>query len=611
MCGIFGYIGKQNAVEIGLSGIKELEYRGYDSSGVAFFTRRGIRRIRAVGRVCELERKILKKHITSNIALYHSRWATHGSVTEANAHPHGDCKNEIAVVHNGIIENYQDLKDELVARGHIFQSETDTEVVPHLIEEELKRRDCSFEEGVAHALQKIKGTYGMGIMHARYPAVLIAARNFSPLLLGLGNGEYFLASDASAVLRHTRDVVYLHDGDMAVITPSGYRISNLSNRRMRRVPQTLEWDREYAQRGSFPHFMLKEIFQQPEAIENAIRGRVVADDGTVKLGGIGSGIEDLRNAKRVLMSACGSAYLAGKIGKYMIEEYAGIPVDVEIASEFRYRKPVFQPGDVFFAISQSGETADTLAALREAKEKGVAVFGIVNSIGSAIAREAGKGIYQHAGPEIGVASTKAFVSHVSIMALLAILLGRSRAMSAVTGRMIGEELRRIPKKMRTVLSQSNDIKAIAKKYARSGNFLYLGRKYNSAVAEEGALKLKEVSYAHAEGYSAGEMKHGPLAMIDKNFPSIVLAPADSVYEKVISSIQELKARGGPVIAIATEGNERIARMADEVIYIPKTIEMLTPLLSVMPLQLFAYHMAVARGLDVDKPRNLAKSVTVD
>lgn len=611
MCGIFGYIGDKNAVSLGLEGIRELEYRGYDSAGAAFFVDGKLQTVKAVGKIKNLEEKIFNKNQCSPVALYHSRWATHGGVTESNAHPHVDCRGEIAVVHNGIIENYQDLKRELEQKGHTFRSETDTEVLPHLIEEELRVSACSFEEGVLRALQKIRGTYGIGVMYAGYPSTLIAARNFSPLLLGLGTGEYFIASDASAVLRHTRDVLYLHDGDMAVVTPAGYKILDLQHRLLERTSQVLDWTPEQAQKGNFQNFMQKEIFEQPAALENSIRGRLIPEEGNAKLGGLLNGLEELRRAKRIVISACGTAYLAGKVGKYMIEEYAGLPVEIEAASEFRYRKPIFQEGDVFFAISQSGETADTLAALREAKEKGVPVFGIVNAVGSTIARETGRGVYQHAGPEIGVASTKAFISQVSILALLTLLLGRSRNLSLVMGRRIGEELKRIPDHIKHILEQSERIKTVARTYEKYENFLYLGRKYNFPVAEEGALKLKEISYVHAEGMSAGEMKHGPLAMIDRSFPSVVIAPKNSVYEKMVSNIQELKARGGPVIAVTTEGNGELEKIADDVLYIPKTLEMLTPLLSVIPLQLFAYHTAVLKGRDVDKPRNLAKSVTVE
>jgi glucosamine--fructose-6-phosphate aminotransferase (isomerizing) len=448
-------------------------------------------------------------------------------------------------------------------------------------------------------------------MDSREPGKLVAARNFSPLLLGIGDKEYFVASDASAILKHTTNVVYLDDGEIAVITPAGYKVYDLRRNIRQKGLEKIEWSLEQAQKGGKAHFMLKEIFEEPEAIENSIRGRLIPEEGLVKLGGLAGVEKKLRDAKRILISACGTAYLAGKVGKYLLEEYAGIPTEVDLASEFRYRKPVFREGDVFLAISQSGETADTLAALAEAKQNGLLTLGIVNVVGSTIARQTDAGVYQHIGPEIGVASTKAFTSQVVILAMLAVLLGRQRGMSALDGRAITKEIAKIPELMRFILKSEPRVKKLAQKYQPYQNFLYLGRKYNFPVALEGALKLKEISYVHAEGYSAGEMKHGPIAMIDKNFPSFFIAPQDSVYEKIISNMQEIKARSGPIIAVATEGNKEIGDVADDVLYIPKTLEMLTPLLSVIPLQLFAYHFGVLRGYDVDKPRNLAKSVTVE
>lgn len=614
MCGIVGYIGKQKALPILLDGIKALEYRGYDSAGFAVLAKNGaVRSERAVGRVMNLENKINEpeRFIGTN-GIIHSRWATHGPVSEANAHPHHDCQKQIWLVHNGIIENYKDLKNELLKIGHRFNSETDTEVLAHLIEEfKNKEPSLSFEEMVRLALLSIRGTYGIAAVDTRDPEKLVAARNFSPLLLGIGNKEYFIASDASAVLKHTPNVVYLDDGEMAVITPNEYKVYDLKRNIQQKELKKIEWSLEEAQKSGYPHFMLKEIFQEPEAIENSIRGRTIQDEGRAKLGGLDSVLDKLKNAKRILISACGTAYLAGRVGEYMLEEYAGIPVEVDSASEFRYRKPVFKEGDIFLAISQSGETADTLASLREAKEKGVTTIGIVNVVGSTIARDTDAGVYQHVGPEIGVASTKAFTSQVAILVLLTILLGRQREMSVVMGQRILQELKKIPDLMRRIIEQNNEIKKLAKKYQKYKNFLYLGRKYNLPVAHEGALKLKEISYVHAEGYGAGEMKHGPIAMIDKNFPSIFIAPQDSVYEKMVSNIEEIRARKGPVIAIATEGDTKISEISDDVIFIPKTLEMLTPLLSVVPLQFFAYHFGVMRGHDVDKPRNLAKSVTVE
>lgn len=619
MCGIIGYIGKQNALPILIDGLKALEYRGYDSAGISIYSGEKIVTVKCPGRISQLEEKLQKSEFqTSNfefrasLGIGHSRWATHGQPTETNAHPHSDCQGNVWLAHNGIIENYKELKNQLIKRGHNFLSETDTEILAHLVEEEKNNNKLlSIEESVLRALKKARGTYGLAIIDRREPEKLIAVRNFSPLLLGVGDNEYIVASDASAVLKHTRQIIYLNDGEMAVLKPKSHQIFNLQNQIITRTPQTVDWTIEETQKGGYPHFMLKEIFEQPEAIENSIRGRLVVKEGLAKLGGLEEIEKELRKAKRIFISACGTAYLAGRVGEYMLEEYAGIPVEVDLASEFRYRKPIFEEGDIFLAISQSGETADTLGALREAKQKNILTLGIVNIVGSTIARETDAGIYQHIGPEIGVASTKAFTSQVAILTLLTLFLGRQREMSLVMGQRIAREIKRLPELVRRVLEQNDRIRELAKKYQKYQNFLYLGRKYNLPVALEGALKLKEISYIHAEGYGAGEMKHGPIAMIDENFPSVFLAPSDSVYEKIISNMQEIKARQGQIIAIATEGNQEIKKIADDVIYIPEALEMLTPILNVVPLQLFAYYIAALRGCDIDKPRNLAKSVTVE
>ena len=608
MCGIVGYIGKKNAVEVGVDGLRALQYRGYDSAGLAFLNGGKIVSARAVGKIENLE-ELIDPSWNSGLGIFHTRWATHGGVTEENAHPHSDCSGDISLCHNGIIENFKELKEGLIVKGHSFTSETDSEVIPHLIEEEMKGK-VSFQDAFFGALSKIKGTYGIAAVSAKNPDVLLAARNFSPLLVGVGDGERIVASDASAILKHTPLVVYLDDGEVAILTSSSHQIYDRSRVLRKKPEHTIEWSLEEAKKGGFSHFMEKEIHEEPEAIENSIRGRMILGEGLAKLGGLQATEEILRSAKRILISACGTAYFAGRVGEYMLEEYAGIPTEVDIASEFRYRKPVFRDGDVFFAISQSGETADTLAAIREAKEKGVPTFGVVNVVGSTIARETDAGVYQHVGPEIGVASTKAFTSQVAILALLSVYLGRMREMSLVTGERVLDELGQIPGRMRCVIER-DDTKTIAQKYLHIKNFFFLGRKYNFPVALEGALKLKEVSYVHAEGIAAGEIKHGAIAMIDKNILSVVIAPRDSVYEKMVSTIQEIRARGGPILAIATEGDSDIEELADDVIFIPKTLEMLTPLLSVVPLQLFAYHFGVLKGLDVDKPRNLAKSVTVE
>ncbi len=613
MCGIVGYVGKQKALPILLGGIKNLEYRGYDSAGFAVVAKNGVKSQKAVGRVVNLETKTGDAgKYPGALGICQTRWATHGAVTEENAHPHTDCEENVWLVHNGIIENYREIKEDLTRMGHTFRSETDTEILPHLIEEfRKKNEELPLEEAVRLALLSIRGTYGIAVIDRQEPQKLVAARNFSPLLIGVGEGEYFVASDASAVLKHTKNVIYLDDGEMAVLTPKAHTIFDLKRNLLKKMTSEIEWTPEQAQKGGYPHFMLKEIFEEPEAIENSIRGRLIPEEGLVKLGGLESVSEKLKDAKRIHIAACGTSYLAGRVGEYLLEEYAGIPVEVDLASEFRYRKPVFRRGDILLAISQSGETADTLAAIREAKEKGLLTLGIVNMVGSTMARDTDAGVYQHVGPEIGVASTKAFTSQVAILVLITLLLGRQREMSLVMGERIAKELQKTPELMRHILEQNDFIKSLAEKYQKYQNFLYLGRKYNLPVALEGALKLKEISYVHAEGYGAGELKHGPIAMIDENFPSIFIAPQDSVYEKMVSNLQEVRARKGPVIAVATEGDKKIRELADDVIYIPKTLEMLTPLLSVIPLQLFAYHFGVMRGYDVDKPRNLAKSVTVE
>ena len=609
MCGIVGYIGNKNSVSVGLDGLKRLEYRGYDSAGMASLEKTGrIYCEKLAGRVAVLDDKLSRKRPESNIAIMHTRWATHGKPTSKNAHPHWDCKKEIFVVHNGIIENYKELKEKLEKQGHKFISETDTEVLPHLIENFFRG---NLEEAVRRALKLVKGTYGIAVISQNDLGKIVIARNSSPLLVGIGKDEYIIASDASAVISYTKNVVYLKDGEIGVITPKDFQILTLDKQSVKKDIQELEWDVEEAEKGGFPHFMLKEIFEQPEAIENAIRGRLIGKEGLAKLGGLEDVEKKLRKIKKIIIIACGTSYYAGLVGEYMLEEYAGIPTDVEYASEFRYRKPVLDKDTAIIAISQSGETADTLAAIKEVKRKGALTLGIVNVVGSTIARETDAGVYNHAGPEIGVASTKAFVSQLSILALFTLFLGRQRQMSLVMGKRIAQELSQISLLAKKILAKNNDIKALAKKYCKFDNLLYIGRKYNYPVALEGALKLKEISYVHAEGYGAGEMKHGPIALIDENFPTVAIVPSDSVYEKMISNIEEIKARSGPIIVVATHENKRIEKLANDVIYIPKTLEMLTPIISVISLQLFAYYIGVLRNCDVDKPRNLAKSVTVE
>ncbi|OGZ58163.1 MAG: glutamine--fructose-6-phosphate aminotransferase [Candidatus Spechtbacteria bacterium RIFCSPHIGHO2_01_FULL_43_30] len=617
MCGIFGYVGKENNSSIGIEALKRLEYRGYDSCGIAVFNavKKNIGVEKVAGRISELEKKIAVKGIKGSAMIGHSRWATHGSPTVKNAHPHWDCHKDIHLVHNGIIENYKQIKDRLSKKGHKFISETDTEVLCHLIEEYATgsngSKSYTLEEAVRRALGHVRGTYGIAVISKSDPNKIVAARMSSPLLIGVNDGEYVIASDPAAVITHTNKVIYLEDGDIAVLTKSGFRIADLNRAAQKRVEQELDWDVEEAQKGGYPHFMLKEIFEQPESLQNSIRGRLIQDEGMARLGGLEPVKERIKSIERVNILGCGTAYHAGLIGEYMFEEYAGVPCEVDFSAEFRYRKPIIDKNTAAIFVSQSGETADTLGALREAKEKGALCLGIVNTVGSSIVRMTDAGVYNHAGPEIGVASTKAFTSQLVVLALLTLYLGRLRGMSYVLGERIAKEIAKLPELTKTVLKQDNHIKEIAEKYKGAKSFLFIGRKYNYPIALEGALKLKEISYIHAEGLSAGELKHGHIALIDKNVPTIAIATRDSVYEKMLSNIQEIKARGGPVIAITTKGNTKLADIVDDIIYVPKNLEMLSPILTVIPLQLFAYHVAALNGRDVDKPRNLAKSVTVE
>ncbi|HPO75413.1 MAG TPA: glutamine--fructose-6-phosphate transaminase (isomerizing) [Candidatus Pacearchaeota archaeon] len=610
MCGIVGYIGTKTDPRIGLEALKRLEYRGYDSAGMAVYNpeKGEIFSLKAVGKISSLEEKFSQSGITGNPFILHTRWATHGAPSEINAHPHSDCKKNIWLVHNGIIENYRELKNKLEKEGHKFVSETDTEVLAHLIEYFF---EGNLEEAVRKALKLVKGTYGILVIARDDPGKVVAARNSSPLVLAQANGDVFIASDPSALISYSKRMIFLDDGEIAVLKPGEFFVTDLENNLKQKEVSEIEWNLEQTQKGGYPHFMLKEIMEQPESLKDSQRGRIVLQEGKAKLGGLESVKDQLRKIERLIIVACGTAYYAGLTGEYMLEEYAGIPVEVDFASEFRYRKPILDKKTAVLAISQSGETADTLAAIREAKEKGVLTLGIVNTVGSTIARETDAGVYNHAGPEIGVASTKALTSQLEILALLTVFLGRQREMSLVIGQRILKEILRIPELVKKILEKNNEIQELAKKYKDANDFLYIGRKYNHPIALEGALKLKEISYIHAEGYPAGEMKHGPIALIDENFPTFAILPSDSVYEKMISNVEEIKARGGKVIGLATEGNEDIQKIVDDVIYIPKTLEMLTPILSVVPLQLFAYHIGVLKGYDVDKPRNLAKSVTVE
>ncbi|MBC7766598.1 glutamine--fructose-6-phosphate transaminase (isomerizing) [Arenimonas sp.] len=606
MCGIFAYTGKQQALPILLDGLTCLEYRGYDSAGI-YIPESGV--VKSVGAVDNLKKKIVLP-MPGNSGIAHLRWATHGEPTEENAHPHSDSSETIWIVHNGIIENYKELKEMLLTKGCTFYSSTDTEVLAKLIGYYMEEKK-DFEKSVLAALNDTKGTYGMVASYKNEPNKIIAARQGAPVVIGLGNGENFVASDVSPILRHTKDVIYLLDGDVAVLTPNNHTIYNLQNISIDRKTEIIEWDIEEAKKGEYAHFMLKEIMEGAEVVENTIRGRLIVDEGIAKLGGLDAVAEQIRTKKRIIIVGCGTAYYAGLVAEYMIEEFVGMPVEVEVGSEFRYRKPIIDQDTIVLAVTQSGETADTLEAIREGKRKGALTLGIVNTVGSTISRETDAGIYNHAGPEIGVASTKAFISQLTALALLTLFLGRQRGMSSSTGKMIAEEIKKLPQKIKEILDKKEEIQKIAKKYANSRDFLFMGRKYNYAIAFEGALKLKECSYIHAEGYGAGEMKHGPLAMIDENFPTFAIVPNDSVYEKNISNIQEIRARKGKVIVLTNEDNEEIRDMSDDIFIVPKTVEMLSPILNIIPLQLFAYYFAIERGLNVDRPRNLAKSVTVE
>ncbi|MFL5521471.1 MAG: glutamine--fructose-6-phosphate transaminase (isomerizing) [Gemmatimonadales bacterium] len=608
MCGIVGYIGPRQAAGLLVDGLRHLEYRGYDSAGVAVVNGKGLEVKKAAGKLTNLEQVLRDSPMSGTLGIGHTRWATHGAPTTPNAHPHTDQTGRIAVIHNGIIENAAAIKKMLQARGHTFHSETDTEVLAHLVGELYAG---NLEEAVAAALRDVDGAYGLAFISADEPGVLVAARRGSPLLVGVGEGEWFVASDASALLQHTRSVVYLDDGEMAVLSRDGYRIRNLEIAKIDKPVNQIEWDLATIERGGYAHFMLKEIFEQPESVENTFRGHLLDDEGTARVSGLNLTDDDWKQIDRIIITACGTSWHSGLIGEYLLEELARIPTEVEYASEFRYRNPVVDNRTLVIGISQSGETADTLAAIREAKLRGAKTVGIVNVVGSSIAREVDGGLYLHAGPEIGVASTKAFTSQVAALILVTLRLARLRNLGILQGRSIIDGIRKIPDQIRQILDRAHEIEALADEYAHSTNALYLGRGVNFPVALEGALKLKEISYIHAEGYPAAEMKHGPIALIDENMPVMFIAPKDAVYSKIVSNIEEVKARGGKVIAIVNECDEQMERLADFCFVIPETLTMLTPLLTVIPLQLFSYYVAVRRGCNVDQPRNLAKSVTVE
>ncbi|HVP15712.1 MAG TPA: glutamine--fructose-6-phosphate transaminase (isomerizing) [Terriglobales bacterium] len=610
MCGIVGYVGPRPCLPILIDGLKRLEYRGYDSAGVAVQNDGRVTVVKAAGKIRELESRLARICLPGTVGIAHTRWATHGEPNDVNAHPHVDSAGRLALVHNGIIENYAVLKSALQAEGRVFLTETDTEVLAQLVEK-YRERGLKLEEAVVKALADVEGTYGIAVMCADEPGTIVGARKGSPLVVGVGDGEYFLASDVAPIVNHTRQVVYLDDGEMAVITPRGFHTATITAERIDKAVEEVEWDLSQIEKSGFAHFMLKEIFEQPASVRNSMRGRLDATQGLGRLHGLNLSDEELRDIRRLILLACGTSWHAGLIGEYMIEEHARIPVEVEYASEFRYRNPIVREGTTVVVISQSGETADTLAAMREAQRRGARALGIVNVVGSTIARESDGGVYIHAGPEIGVASTKAFTGQVAVLSLLTLVLGRLRTLSAEAGIQIARELASIPAKMESILSRSDEVRTIAESYCHHNNFLYLGRGYQFPVALEGALKLKEISYIHAEGYPAAEMKHGPIALIDERMPVVFLCTRDGAYDKVMSNMMEVRARKGSILAVATEGDTEVGHVADHVIHVPQTLPMLQPLLSVIPLQLLAYHIAVLRGCDVDQPRNLAKSVTVE
>lgn len=610
MCGIVGYIGTKPAAHVVVEGLRMLEYRGYDSAGIAVITGGDMAIEKRKGKVADLEQTLNYSELHGTLAIGHTRWATHGAPNDVNAHPHTDASGKIAIIHNGIIENYNTLKSQLIEKGFSFKSETDSEVLAVLIGY-IYTKVHDVEDAVRLALHEVTGTFGLVVASEYNPDTIIVARRGSPIVLGVGDGEYMVASDASAIIEHMRKAIYLNDNEMAVLTRDGFTTKTMKNQEIHAVVHELDFELEQIQKGHYDHFMLKEIFEQPLTFQDSIRGRLLVDEGNVKLGGLTSVRDTLLKARRIIFTACGTSWHSALVGEYLIEQLAHIPVEVEYASEFRYRNPIVGSGDVVVGISQSGETADTLAALREAKLKGATTLGLVNVVGSTIARETDAGVYLHAGPEIGVASTKAFTSQLAVLSLLALFLGRHRSMGATDGKSFALELASIPEKIRSILENAETIRSIATEYSSASNFLYLGRGYNFPVALEGALKLKEISYIHAEGYPAAEMKHGPIALIDENMPVVFIATKDEIYEKVVSNIEEVRARGGKVIAIATEGDTTMASRASHVIYIPSTLAPLTPVLASIPLQLLAYYIAVQRGCDVDKPRNLAKSVTVE
>jgi glucosamine--fructose-6-phosphate aminotransferase (isomerizing) len=617
MCGIVGYIGKRQASPILLDGLSRLEYRGYDSAGIALLNSgQEVQIIKKAGRIANLREAVAEVNPVGETGISHTRWATHGAPTDENAHPHRDQSGKLVLVHNGVIENYQSLRDQLLAQGDTFESQTDTEVLAHLVGRYFEASDESdgpsrLRQALQAALGKVKGTYGIAVMHADVPGLIVGARLGSPLVVGLGDGEHFLASDVSAIVAHTRDVVYLNDHDLVSLTTDRYDVASMAGGAAQVKVSRITFTADEAEKGEYPHFMLKEIFEQPQSLRNAMRGRLSRDDGTTILGGLNMTPQELRGIDRIILSGCGTAFHAAMVGEYVIETLARIPTEVEIASEFRYRNVPADKNTLQFVFSQSGETIDTLAALREARRKGIRCLGIVNSVGSTIARESDGGCYIHAGPEIGVAATKTFTSTVMMVTLLGMLFGRIHHLSSADGLEMIDELEAIPDKIASILKQTDKIKAIAEKHANAEGMLFMGRQANYPVAMEGALKMKEISYIYASGHPSAELKHGIIALVKPDMPSVFIAPDDAVFDKNVSNIEEVLARKGPVIAVTTEGRTELERLTEDVIYVPDCPSYLSPLLTVIPLQLFSYYTAVARGCDVDKPRNLAKSVTVE
>ncbi|MEF8796044.1 MAG: glutamine--fructose-6-phosphate transaminase (isomerizing) [Salinivenus sp.] len=612
MCGIVGYVGREQAEDVLLTGLKRLEYRGYDSAGLAIVGDEGLQVEKQAGKVDDLRGALDGHPLAGTLGVGHTRWATHGAPNDVNAHPHVSTDGAFALVHNGIIENHGAIKKQLQEKGYTFQSETDTEVLVYLIEEVQRETDLSLPEAVRQALTQVVGAYGIAVVSRDDPDLLLAARKGSPLILGVGEDEYFIGSDAAPLVEHTRQVVYLNDGEMVTVRPSGYEVRTIENEPLEKEVHELEWSLSEIEKGGYEHFMLKEIMEQPDAMADAMRGRVLPEKNDIVLGGLHDVWDELYDADRIVIAACGTSWHAGLVGEYLVESFARIPVEVEYASEFRYRNPILRDGDVVLVISQSGETADTLAAVREAQSQGVPCFGICNVVGSTIARETDAGVYLHAGPEIGVASTKAFTAQVTVLSMIALKLAKDRTLSTAELASNIQALAAVPDQVRGMLERADeDLRSMAQVYRYASNFLYMGRGYNFPVALEGALKLKEISYIHAEGYPAAEMKHGPIALIDRFMPVVVIAMKDSTYDKVLSNIEEVAARDGSVIAITDDKTEELTELCEYVLEIPQTQEFLSPLLTVIPLQLLSYHIAVMRGCHVDQPRNLAKSVTVE